>query len=146
STLPAARIRSRPGFSRPRTSSPRCAGSSMVWRRTGRRRARPRKRRSASSYPGPRDGSLGTLRAMAKTSALEKSLLAVPRITALLACAACGGAPPILAAVAPTPAAGAGVVRIFVGGDSRDDAAEVLPWAFREAHARGAAAFLFLGD
>jgi hypothetical protein len=83
---------------------------------------------------------------MPKTPALEKSLLAVPRFTALLACVACGGAPPILAAVAPTPAAGAGVVRIIVGGDSRDDSAEVLPWAFREAHARGAAAFLFLGD
>jgi 3',5'-cyclic AMP phosphodiesterase CpdA len=43
---------------------------------------------------------------------------------------------------APEP----GVVRFIVGGDSRDDSAHVLPWAFREAKARGAAAFLFLGD
>jgi 3',5'-cyclic AMP phosphodiesterase CpdA len=39
-----------------------------------------------------------------------------------------------------------GVVRILAGGDSRDDTAHVLPWAFREARARGASAFLFLGD
>ena len=39
-----------------------------------------------------------------------------------------------------------GHVRIVVGGDSRDDSAHVLPWAFREAKARGASAFLFLGD
>jgi 3',5'-cyclic AMP phosphodiesterase CpdA len=37
-------------------------------------------------------------------------------------------------------------VRYVVGGDSRNDAAHVLPWAFHEAKARGAAAFLFLGD
>jgi hypothetical protein len=43
-------------------------------------------------------------------------------------------------------AADAGVVRIIVGGDSRDDAAHVVPWAFAQAKARGAAAFLFLGD
>jgi hypothetical protein len=36
--------------------------------------------------------------------------------------------------------------RYIVGGDSRDDAAHVLPWAFREARARGASAFFFLGD
>jgi 3',5'-cyclic AMP phosphodiesterase CpdA len=34
----------------------------------------------------------------------------------------------------------------MIGGDSRDDAAHVLPWAFREARARGATAFFFLGD
>jgi Calcineurin-like phosphoesterase len=47
----------------------------------------------------------------------------------------------------PSPAAPpAGVVRFLVGGDSRDDTAHVIPWAFGEAKARGAAAFLFLGD
>ncbi len=39
-----------------------------------------------------------------------------------------------------------GHVRYVVGGDSRDDAAHVLPWAFHEAKARGAVAFFFLGD
>lgn len=33
-----------------------------------------------------------------------------------------------------------------MGGDSRDDSSHVVPWAFREARARGASAFLFLGD
>jgi 3',5'-cyclic AMP phosphodiesterase CpdA len=37
-------------------------------------------------------------------------------------------------------------VRFIVGGDSRDDSAHVIPWAFAEAKARGAAVFLFLGD
>jgi hypothetical protein len=37
-------------------------------------------------------------------------------------------------------------VRYIMGGDSRDDSAHVLPWAFREAQARGATAFFFLGD
>jgi 3',5'-cyclic AMP phosphodiesterase CpdA len=83
---------------------------------------------------------------MPKTSALEKSLLALPRITALLACAACGGAPSSPPVVTPAPTSAAGVVRIIVGGDSRDDSAGVLPWAFREAHGRGVAAFIFLGD
>ncbi|HEY8090938.1 MAG TPA: metallophosphoesterase, partial [Polyangiaceae bacterium] len=46
-------------------------------------------------------------------------------------------------AVQPPPP---GAVRIFAGGDSRDDSAHVLPWAIGEAHARGAEAFLFLGD
>jgi hypothetical protein len=69
------------------------------------------------------------------------------RLRALLALTllACGGAqpkPPPTVSV-PVPA---GHVRIIVGGDSRDDAAHVLPWAFREAKARGASAFLFLGD
>jgi hypothetical protein len=45
-----------------------------------------------------------------------------------------------------TTSAGDGHVRIVVGGDSRDDKAHVVPWAFQEAKARGAAAFLFLGD
>jgi hypothetical protein len=36
--------------------------------------------------------------------------------------------------------------RYLVGGDSRDDAAHVLPWTFREAKARGASGLFFLGD
>jgi hypothetical protein len=59
---------------------------------------------------------------------------------------ACGSgareAPPTIVAVAVP----AGHVRIVVGGDSRDDGSHVLPWAFREAKANGASAFLFLGD
>jgi Calcineurin-like phosphoesterase len=39
-----------------------------------------------------------------------------------------------------------GGVRYMIGGDSRDDASHVLPWAFKEAAARKASAFLFLGD
>jgi 3',5'-cyclic AMP phosphodiesterase CpdA len=38
------------------------------------------------------------------------------------------------------------VTRILVGGDSRDDSAHVVPWAFHQAHVRGAQAFVFLGD
>jgi 3',5'-cyclic AMP phosphodiesterase CpdA len=37
-------------------------------------------------------------------------------------------------------------MRLLVGGDSRDDRAHIIPWAFRQATARGASAFLFLGD
>jgi 3',5'-cyclic AMP phosphodiesterase CpdA len=59
---------------------------------------------------------------------------------------ACGGA----STEAPHPVTGTpaaeGTVRFIVGGDSRDDSAHVLPWAFREAKARGASAFIFLGD
>src|SRR6266481_816799 len=39
-----------------------------------------------------------------------------------------------------------GVIRLAIGGDSRDDGSHVLPWAFGEARRRGAQAFLFLGD
>ena len=39
-----------------------------------------------------------------------------------------------------------GVVRLVIGGDSRDDYSQVLPWAFHEATKRGAKAFVFLGD
>lgn len=39
-----------------------------------------------------------------------------------------------------------GVIRIAIGGDSRDDKAHVVPWAFKEANRRGAKAFFFLGD
>jgi hypothetical protein len=58
---------------------------------------------------------------------------------------ACGGAatPPKPATPVAVPP---GATRYIVGGDSRDDASHVLPWAFREAHARGAAAFFYLGD
>jgi hypothetical protein len=59
-------------------------------------------------------------------------------IAAILA--GCATTPP---AVAPTPKEGP---RYAIGGDSRDDSAHVVPWAFREAKARGASAFLFLGD
>jgi 3',5'-cyclic AMP phosphodiesterase CpdA len=61
---------------------------------------------------------------------------------------ACGGAepPPAVSRLPPSPPPAPGVVRLVVGGDSRNDASHVLSWAFREAHARGASAFLFLGD
>ena len=65
---------------------------------------------------------------------------------------ACGGAAPATPVATPQPSEApvalppAGVVRFIVGGDSRNDASHVLPWAFREARARGASAFLFLGD
>jgi hypothetical protein len=39
-----------------------------------------------------------------------------------------------------------GVIRLAIGGDSRDDHAGVVPWAFKEAGRRGAKAFFFLGD
>ena len=39
-----------------------------------------------------------------------------------------------------------GVIRLAVGGDSRNDKAQVVPWAFREAKKWGAKAFFFLGD
>src|SRR5271167_2367824 len=39
-----------------------------------------------------------------------------------------------------------GVLRLAVGGDSRDDRSRVVPWAFQEAGKRGAMAFVFLGD
>jgi Calcineurin-like phosphoesterase len=41
---------------------------------------------------------------------------------------------------------GQGVIRLAIGGDSRDDRSRVVPWAFKEARKRGAKAFLFLGD
>ena len=39
-----------------------------------------------------------------------------------------------------------GVIRLAIGGDSRDDKSHVVPWAFKEAKRRGAKAFFFLGD
>ncbi len=81
---------------------------------------------------------------------------------ALLLISACGGGdaaslPPLVAPPPPSshpplplPPAVAGTspdfVRLAAGGDSRNDGAHVVPWAFREARARGVAAFLFLGD
>jgi 3',5'-cyclic AMP phosphodiesterase CpdA len=62
---------------------------------------------------------------------------------ALALLAACGGAPPTPVVPSPTPP---GAVRYFVGGDSRDDSAHVVPWAFRGAKVREARAFIFLGD
>jgi len=39
-----------------------------------------------------------------------------------------------------------GTIRLAIGGDSRDDVRDVVPWAFKEARRRGANTFLFLGD
>jgi hypothetical protein len=57
--------------------------------------------------------------------------------------AACAAAPPTAVLPSPTPPS---VVRYVVGGDSRDDSAHVVPWAFRGARVREARAFFFLGD
>jgi len=59
---------------------------------------------------------------------------------------ACGGASPEPSHPVTGSPVPPGTVRFIVGGDSRDDSSHVLPWAFREAKARGASAFLFLGD
>ena len=39
-----------------------------------------------------------------------------------------------------------GVIRLAIGGDSRNDSSDVVPWAFKETTKRGAKAFFFLGD
>src|SRR5712692_965099 len=39
-----------------------------------------------------------------------------------------------------------GVIRLAIGGDSRNDSSDVVPWAFKEARKKGAKAFFFLGD
>lgn len=39
-----------------------------------------------------------------------------------------------------------GVIRLAIGGDSRNDSSHVVPWAFKEARKWGARAFFFLGD
>ena len=57
---------------------------------------------------------------------------------------ACGGPAPPPAVVGRPPAPG--VHRYIAGGDSRGDHAHVMPWAIREARARGASGFFFLGD
>ncbi len=69
-----------------------------------------------------------------------RRLLAVLFACAVLVTCATVSSPP---AVRGTPG---GDVRIIIGGDSRDDSSQVLPWAFREARARAASAFFFLGD
>ena len=38
------------------------------------------------------------------------------------------------------------VIRVAIGGDSRNDKSHVMPWAFDQAKKRGAKAFFFLGD
>ena len=67
------------------------------------------------------------------------------------ACAGSTSAPvpaptPTALASSPATALPPGGVRYLIGGDSRDDSAHVLPWAFTEAKTRGASAFFFLGD
>jgi hypothetical protein len=66
-------------------------------------------------------------------------------VTLLFSLGCAATPPPPAVTTAPAPAPGGGF-RYIIGGDSRDDAAHVLPWAFREARARNASAFLFLGD
>lgn len=68
-------------------------------------------------------------------------------VATLLGCG--GGAGPAasagnaVATPAPPPP---GVHRYVIGGDSRDDVSRVVAWSFREAKARSASAFIFLGD
>jgi hypothetical protein len=81
-------------------------------------------------------------------------VLAILAALTLAGCGRCGDSSSPGSSQAPLPEAatdtfappGPGVVRLVVGGDSRDDSAHVVPWAFHQARARGAAAFLFLGD
>jgi 3',5'-cyclic AMP phosphodiesterase CpdA len=54
------------------------------------------------------------------------------------------GAPAVLPVVAPSPPPAG--FRYLAGGDSRNDTAHVVPWAFAEARARHASGFFFLGD
>ena len=75
---------------------------------------------------------------MARPTLRIATLLLAP---ALLAACAGAQASPVLPS--PTPP---GAVRFIVGGDSRNDSAHVVPWAFRGAKVREARAFLFLGD
>lgn len=65
--------------------------------------------------------------------------------TAWAAAALACGAPSPRPSLPPPPLPASGA-RFVIGGDSRDDGAHVLPWALREAKARGASAFIFLGD
>lgn len=69
-----------------------------------------------------------------------------------LACGGAPGPPRSSGSAAPTtsdtiitpPASNAR--RYIIGGDSRDDRANVVAWAFRQSRVRGASAFIFLGD
>jgi len=71
-------------------------------------------------------------------------------IFALIVLSACGGTSLEVKPPTPKPAKieppAKGAHRYIIGGDSRDDSALVVPWAFRQATARGASAFIFLGD
>jgi hypothetical protein len=69
-----------------------------------------------------------------------RSALLVVAFACVLGCAGEPSPPPV------TPGSPPANPRYIVGGDSRDDASHVLPWAFREAKARGASGFFFLGD
>jgi 3',5'-cyclic AMP phosphodiesterase CpdA len=75
-------------------------------------------------------------------------LLPLLFVPLLAGCGGCGTSTSSSAGpdASPVSSADGGDVKLVVGGDSRDDKAHVVPWAFREAKARGAAAFLFLGD
>lgn len=75
----------------------------------------------------------------------RRSALALLVVAGILIPACRAPAPPAMPAPSPPPLPSSGV-RFIVGGDSRDDAAQVLPWALREAKARQACAFVFLGD
>jgi 3',5'-cyclic AMP phosphodiesterase CpdA len=72
------------------------------------------------------------------------ALLLVAVVGAISGCGGPGGAPVVPASPAAPPPEG--TIRYIAGGDSRDDAAHVMPWAIAEAKARGASGFFFLGD
>jgi hypothetical protein len=71
-----------------------------------------------------------------------RASLALPSVAAFAFFLAGCHSPPASNVGPPAPNA----VRLLVGGDSRNDSSHVTPWAFREAVARSASAFLFLGD
>jgi hypothetical protein len=71
------------------------------------------------------------------------SFRALAGAIALALAMGCGGAGAQPASPPGNPPSGP---RYIVGGDSRDDASHVLPWAFKEAKSRDATAFFFLGD
>ncbi len=73
-------------------------------------------------------------------------LLPLLFVSLLAGCGRCGSQTAAPEGTPSAPPPEHATVRIVVGGDSRDDKAHVIPWAFQEAKARGALAFLFLGD
>ncbi len=73
-------------------------------------------------------------------------LLPLLFVSLLAGCGRCGSQTAAPEGTPSAPPPEHATVRIVVGGDSRDDKAHVNPWAFQEAKARGALAFLFLGD